>query len=237
MRGLTVLYDQAMHGIMAKVVSAAWSAFVPFSSKHAAVLEAAEARLKVEYATGVVVSAAGHVLTPRHVIDGCAIITLPGLGHTETVAQDADNGLALLRVYGHRQLKPLPIPPEAGSGPELTLVGVADPKAQSDGNAPSSPRAKLRAAKDDASLRALEAAPAAGFAGAVALDRSNRLIGMVQFRPQVMAEAGAAKLPPAASVISADSIRDFLTAEGVSPPAGQADDAKASVVRVICVRR
>ena len=56
-RGLTVLYDQAMHGIMAKVVSAAWSAFVPFSSKHAAVLEAAEARLKVEYATGVVVSA------------------------------------------------------------------------------------------------------------------------------------------------------------------------------------
>ena len=129
MRGLTVLYDQAMHGIMAKVVSAAWSAFVPFSSKHAAVLEAAEARLKVEYATGVVVSAAGHVLTPRHVIDGCAIITLPGLGHTETVAQDADNGLALLRVYGHRQLKPLPIPPEAGSGPELTLVGVADPKA------------------------------------------------------------------------------------------------------------
>jgi len=91
-RGLTVLYDQAMHGIMAKVVSAAWSAFVPFSSKHAA--EAAEARLKVEYATGVVVSAAGHVLTPRHVIDGCAIITLPGLGHTETVAQDADDGLA-----------------------------------------------------------------------------------------------------------------------------------------------
>ena len=173
-------------------------------------------------------------------IDGCAIITLPGLGHTETVAQDADKGLALLRVYGHRQLKPLPFPPEAGSGPELTLVGVADPKAQSGGNAPSTPRAKLRAAKDDASLRALEAAPAAGFAGAVAFDRSNRLIGMVQFRPQVMAEAGTAKLPPAASVIPVDSIRDFLAAEGLTPPSGpsrrcqgfrRARDLRAQVTR------
>ena len=239
-RGLTVLYDQAMHGIMAKVVSAAWSAFVPFSGKQAAVLEAAEAKLKVEYATGLVVSAAGHILTPRHVIDGCAVVTLSGLGHAETVAQDADKGLALLRVYGNRKLSPLPFSAEAGSGPELTLVGVADPKAQSGGNAASTLRAKLRAAKDDTSPRALEAAPSTGFAGAAVLDRANRLLGMVQFRPQVMAEAGAARLPPpppAAGVIPVDSLRDFLAAEGVTPPAGLPEDAKASVVRVICVRR
>ncbi|HET7680768.1 MAG TPA: serine protease [Xanthobacteraceae bacterium] len=236
-RGLTVLYDQAMHGTMAKIVGAVWGAFVPFSNKQAAVLQAAEAKGKVEYATGMVVSAAGHILTPRHVIEGCAVITLPGLGNTETVAEDPGKGLALLRVYGNRQLSPLPFSTDVGSGPELTLVGVADPKAQSGGSAASTARAKLGAVKGDSGLRALDGAPVAGFSGAAVLDSNNRLLGMVQFKAQLMAEAGAAKLPPAATVIPVQAIRDFLAAEGVTPPSGNANEAKSSVVRVICVRR
>ncbi len=236
-RGLTVLYDQAMHGTMAKIVDAVWSAFVPFSRNEAGAVKTAEAKGKVEYGTGLVVSAKGHILTPRHVIDGCAVIVVPGLGNSEIVAEDQDKGLALLRVYGNRHLSPLPIPADAASGPELTLVGVADPKAQSGGSAASIARAKLAAVSDESGLRAIDGTPAPGFSGAAAFDGDNRLHGMLQFRPQVMVEAGAARLPTAATVIPAESIRDFLTAQGVEPQSGNTNDAKASVVRVICVRK
>ena len=39
-----------------------------------------------------------------------------------------------------------------------------------------------------------------------------------------------------ASLVSADTVREFLKANGVSTASG-ASDAKASVVRVICVRK
>jgi peptidoglycan hydrolase-like protein with peptidoglycan-binding domain len=235
-RGLTVLYDQAMHGTMAKIVDAVWSAFVPFSRNEAGAVKIAEAKGNVEYGTGLVVSAQGHILTPRHVVDGCAVIVVPGLGNSETVAENRDKGLALLRVYGNRHLLPLPIPADAASGSELTLVGIADPKAQSGGRAATIARAKLAAVSDENGLRAIDGMPAPGFSGAAAFDRDNRLRGMLQFRQQVTAEAGAAKVP-AATVIPAESIRDFLTAQGVEPQPGNAGDAKASVVRVICVRK
>ena len=46
----------------------------------------------------------GHVLTDRNLIDGCNVIALPGLGNAERVATDASGELALLRVYGARNL-------------------------------------------------------------------------------------------------------------------------------------
>jgi hypothetical protein len=226
-----------MHGTMAKIVDAVRSAFVPFSRSEAAAVKPAEPKGNVEYGTGVVVSAAGHILTPRHVVDGCAVIVVPGLGNSETVAEDPDKGLALLRVYGNRRLSPLPLPADAASGPELTLVGVADPKAQAGGSAASTARAKLGAMSGNSGLRTLDGTPAPGFSGAAALDGNNRLFGMLQLRPQVMAEVGAAKLPPAGTLIPVEFIRDFLAAQGVEPQLGSADDAKASVVRVICVRK
>lgn len=237
-RGLTVLYDQAMHGTMAKIADAVRSAFVPFS-RTALAVNVAEARGKAEYGTGLVVSAAGHIVTPRHVIDGCEIIVVAGLGNAETVADDAAKGLALLRVYGNRHLVPLLLAAKAAAGSELTLVGVADPKAQAGGRAVSTARAKLGAVGGDNGLRAIVSMPAPGFAGAAAFDGNSQLAGMVQFRPQVFAEAGGGKLPPPAAVIPAETIRDFLQAQGVQPATGSAgaSDPKASVVRVICVRK
>jgi peptidoglycan hydrolase-like protein with peptidoglycan-binding domain len=238
-RGLTVLYDQAMQGTMAKIADAVRSTFVPFSRTETAPVKAAQAKGKVEYGTGLVVSTAGHIVTPRHIIDGCEVLVVAGLGNAEIVAHDHVKGLALLRVYGSRHLVPLPLAGEAASGPELTLIGIADPKAQAGGSAASTARAKLGAASADSGLRAIDNMPAPGFAGAAAFDGGSRLAGIVQFRPQVFAEAGAGKLPPPAAVISAETIRDFLAAQGVQPVAGSPaiNEAKASVVRVICVRK
>jgi hypothetical protein len=50
--------------------------------------------------------------------------------------------------------------------------------------------------------------------------------------------AGPANAAPAAqaALVSADIVRDFLTANGVNAAGGSAD-ARAAVVRVICVRK
>jgi hypothetical protein len=50
--------------------------------------------------------------------------------------------------------------------------------------------------------------------------------------------SGAAASPQA-TMVSAEAIRSFLYAQSIAPANGPAsvDDAKASVVRVICVRK
>jgi hypothetical protein len=233
-RGLTVLYDQAMEGTMDKVVVAMSSAFMPFSAAEASTpLAAAPVRRMVEYGTGVVVSKTGDIITDRAMTDGCQVIVVSGLGNAERVAEDKDSDLALLRVYGARDLVPLPLAGEAPSGPELTIVGVADPQGQGGGGAVSTASARL------GGTRSVEPAPGLGFSGAPAIDGNNRFFGVVQLKPQVVAGTGAANLPPAATVAPVESVRKFAAAQGVATILGRSgvEDAKASVVRVICVRK
>ena len=125
-RGITILYDQAMEGTMDQLVAPMSSAFVPFTTGFAVAGSADAPRRKVEYGTGVFVSATGHVLTDRNLIDSCNVIALPGLGNAERVATDVSGELVLLRVYGARNLTPVGMiggaPP---GGPGVTLIGVA----------------------------------------------------------------------------------------------------------------
>ena len=61
---------------------------------------------------------------------------------------------------------------------------------------------------------------------------------MVTLKAPVLASAGAASVP-AATVVPVAAIRQFLDSQYVTPATGSSgiDAAKASVVRVICVRR
>src|SRR5438874_1321149 len=79
-------------------------------------------------------------------------------------------------------------------------------------------------------------APALGFSGAPALDGDGRFAGIALLKPVQV--AGPTNGVPAAQavLVTADVVRDFLKANGVSA-AGGSGDAKASVVRVICVRK
>lgn len=215
-RGLTILYDQAMEGIMSAPAIAMASALVPVSG--AAPLQA---KRKVEYGTGVVVSSSGHILTDAQVVDDCQVIVIGGRGHADRIAE-AD-GLALLRVYAAGDLSP---PAFADAGPDggnLTIVGIADPQAQAGGAAVSQLAARLTGA-----TRTIDPAPALGFAGAAAIDNQGRVAGVVSLK------AGTASALQA-SVIPADSIRKFLSGASVTPGGGT--DVKASLVRVICVRK
>ena len=48
----------------------------------------------------------GDLIAPARLTDECQAITVPGLGHAERVAADKTNDLALIRLYGARNLVP-----------------------------------------------------------------------------------------------------------------------------------
>src|SRR6266478_5743094 len=139
-RILTILYDQATEGTVEPVVIAMSSAFNPFPS--GVQITGPPPRRTVEYGTGIIVSDDGTIIADREVTDGCFAIAIGGYGNADRVAVDTDHGLALLRIYGARGLKPLTLGNGATkSGVELT--GIADPQSQGGGAAVSSVRASV----------------------------------------------------------------------------------------------
>jgi peptidoglycan hydrolase-like protein with peptidoglycan-binding domain len=226
-RILTILYDQATEGTMEPVVVAMSSAFNPFPN--GAQAAGPPPRKTVEYGTGIVVSDDGAIVTDRQVVDGCLSIVVAGYGNADRTAEDKDHDLALLRIYGARGLRPLALNSGAAKqGVELT--GIADPQNQGGGMAVSSVKAQ---AGSDA---ALTPAPGLGFSGAAALDADGVFAGLAVLRPVVVAGPTITTAAAQASLVAADTVREFLRANSVSAASG-APDAKASVVRVICVRK
>ena len=229
-RGITILWDQATQGIMDPLVVAMSSAFAPFPGSGIAALLGPPPRRKVDYGTGIVVSAGGHILTDRQVTDGCNVIEVSGHGAADLIAGDAA-GLSLLRIYGASDLVPAALAQDGARAGDLTLLGIADPQTQGGGRAVSTVAARVTG-------EALQPVPQLGFAGAIALDGQGRVAGMVTLKTPVVASAGAAP-PPQAAVVPVETIRKFLEAQNVMPASGRssADAIKAALVRVICVRR
>src|SRR5262249_44683979 len=131
-RILTILYDQATETIVEPVVIAMSSAFTAFPAQAGG----PPPRKSVDYGTGLVVSHDGAILTDRDVTDGCLAITIGGFTHADRVAEDKERGLALLRVYGMRDLKPLDLSRGEPKG-SIDLTGIVDPQGQGGGSAPS----------------------------------------------------------------------------------------------------
>jgi S1-C subfamily serine protease len=229
---LTVLYDQATEPVMDPVVVVMSSAFTPFPGVAGAAQIGPPPKRKVEYGTGIVVSAAGHILTDRQVTDGCNVIVVSGYGDADRQAEDKSTDLALLRVYGVPDLVPAVIAGDAPKGPDLTLVGIADPQGQGGGSAVSTVAVKL---KGDA----VEPAPQLGFSGGAVLDGQGRVVGMVELKTPVVASVGTTSAQPQAAVVPAPALRAFLELQKLALATGRAglDAAKASMVRVICVRK
>lgn len=232
-RGVSVLYDQAMEGIMDPVVIAMSSAFVPYP---AGALAGPQPRRKVEYGTGIVVASSGYLVADRQVTDGCYVLTANGVGNAERVAEDKEHDLALLRIYGATGLRPAAFAGESPRAPDVTLVGIADPQSQGGAGVVTTARARLGPGSPAA--RPIEPAPALGFSGAAVLDSQGRIAGMVQLRSAVV--AGPAPAGTAASMVPSDVIKSFLEREAVAPAPASAsglEAAKASVVRLICARK
>ena len=237
-RGLTILYDQAMEGVMMPMVVAMSSAFTPFAEDAKPELVGPPPKRKVEYGSGIIVSATGDIVTDRELTEGCAVIAVPRHGNADRIANDAASGLALLRLNGARNLPAAALTAASDSEARLTLAGIADPKAQGGGDTITTPSATL--ADGANSRRALDPSPPLGFSGAAALDGKGRLAGIVTVKSPIVAAAGDAIPQALATLTPAAPLRAFLAAHNITPPADGADgaaDAKAAIVRVICVRK
>jgi peptidoglycan hydrolase-like protein with peptidoglycan-binding domain len=230
-RILTILYDQATENTVEPVVIAMSSAFNAFPT--GVQIAGPPPRKTVEYGTGIVVSDDGTIITDRQVTDECLAVTIGGYGNADRIAEDKDHDLALLRIYGARGLKPLNIAASA-SKTALDLTGISDPQNQRGAAAASSVKATVAQVGGGSDV-ALSPPPALGFSGAAALDADGKFAGIALLKPVLV--AGPANATPAqATLVSADTVHDFLKAHSVNA-SGESPDAKASVVRVICVRK
>jgi trypsin-like peptidase len=227
-RGFTVLFDQMMETIVAPVMAAMLSAFSPFPERGSPFAAMANS---VEYGNGLIVSARGHIVTDRKLAAGCQVIVAAGLGDADRIAEDKDSGLALLRVYGPRNLSPLALVPDVLKRGDVTLIGIPDPKEQN--GAKTLTEIKARLAENNA-IELRQPVPMAGFSGAAALDAQGQFLGMMEMRNFVLASTEPAA--PPVRLITAETIRDFLAAHNVAP-ATEGSDARSAVVRIICVRK
>lgn len=229
-RGVTVLYDQAMEGIMQPVVVAMSSSFAPFGAAAASVVS----KPKVEYATAISVSRSGHFITNRAATDDCNTIVITGFGNAERVMDEKSADIALLRVYGATAANSISVSAQPPRSTDLVLVGVSDPQVQGGGNTVSTASARIRGVDGSAVL--LDPVPAQGFTGAAALDAQGQFVGMVDMRP---ANGSGQSAATQAAFVPAATIRNFLATGSVATSSGQSglDAAKASVARVICVRK
>jgi Trypsin-like peptidase domain len=232
-RGFTLLYDQMMDGIVAPAMVAMASAFSPFPDQ-AAPYAALDRR--VEYGTGLIVSADGHIVTARRVAQGCNVIVADGLGNAERVAEDKEHGLALLRVYGAGALPVLALPrakPADRKGAEaISLIGIPDPQQQDGLKKLATIKARLI---DGSAIRLSQPMPVAGYSGAAALDAQGHFLGMMETRNFVLASNDPG-VPPA-RLVPAATIRAFLTGQHVALSDNDSGDARAAAIRIICVRK
>jgi peptidoglycan hydrolase-like protein with peptidoglycan-binding domain len=231
-RVLTILYDQATENTVEPVVIAMSSAFNPFPT--GALIAGPPPRKTVEYGTGIVVSDDGAIVADREITDDCLAVAIAGYGNADRVAEDKDHGLALLRLYGARGLKPLGLGNGAAKS-AVELTGIADPQNQGGGAAASSVKAMVTPVGSGGDL-ALSPAPAVGFSGAAALDSDGKFAGIALLKPVIVAGPPNAAPAAQASLVPADTVRDFLRNNGVNVSSGS-PDAKAAALRVICVRK
>jgi len=226
-RGFTMSYDQAMEGIVAPVTVAMASAFTPFPERAAPFAAPAKA---VDYGSGIVVSERGHIVTAARLTEGCQVLLASGLGTAERIAEDRAQGLALLRIYGRHDLRPVALAGHAQAG-EATLIGIPDPRAQNGRDAPTEVKARLAGS---GSIELRQPAPMAGLAGAAAVDAQGHFAGIAELRSTQVASTEPVFAP--VRLVGAAAIRDFLAAHNVTSAAASGD-ARAAVVRIICVRK
>jgi peptidoglycan hydrolase-like protein with peptidoglycan-binding domain len=231
-RILTILYDQATENTVEPVVIAMSSAFNAFPAPAQAA--GPPPRKTVEYGTGIVVGDDGAIVADRQITDGCLTVAIAGFGNADRVAEDKAHDLALLRIYGARGLKALDLA-NAATKTALDLTGIADPQNQGGGAAVTSVKTSVAQLGGGSDI-ALTPAPALGFSGAPAQDGDGKFAGIALSKPVQVAAATNGVATAQAVLVTADTVRGFLKANGVSA-AGGTTDAKASVVRVICVRK
>ena len=231
-RILTILYDQATENTVEPVVIAMSSAFNAFPAprkqpglRRARPWNTAPASSSATTARSLP-TARSPTLASRSRLRALAM----PIASPRTRSTISRCCASMARAGSKRSISPTPPPRRRSTSPALpirrTRAGAA---------AVTSVKASV-AQFDGGNDVALSPAPALGFSGAAALDSDGKFAGIALLKPVQV--AGLANGAPAAQsiLVTADTVRGFLKANGVNIAGGSAD-AKASVVRVICVRK
>ena len=162
------------------------SAFTPFPTNGIVPTDGPPPRKMVEYSTGVVVSADGAIVTDRHAVDGCLSIVVPAYGNADRVAQDKTHDLALLRIYGASELKPLAMAAgtDEASRDDHRHCRPAEPGRRRGGLIESIRRSRQPAA---AAIQRCSPRQASALSGGAAVDGDRHFAGIALLKPPVVA--------------------------------------------------
>ena len=161
-------------------------------------------------------------------------IVVAGYGRADRIGEDKEHELALLRIYGARGLKPLDLGSDGATKSAVDVSGIADPQSQGGGSMVSQTKSQVTPV-GSGNESALVPSPGLGFSGAAVVDGDGKFAGVALLKPAVVAGSPNGAIAQAALVRGA-TVRAFLKANGISAAAAT-PDAKASVVRVICIRK
>jgi hypothetical protein len=202
--------------------------------------------------SGIVVSAAGDILTNDHVIAECSTIRLKGAGYSDAaatlVARDPGNDLALLRA----EAKPTAFSvfrdgPGIRSGDAVVAVGFPLPGLlASEANVTVGGVSALAGLRDDARYLQITAPVQPGSSGGALLDLAGNLVGVVSAKLNGLKVAAASgDIPQNVNfAVKSDIARSFLDGRGVDyatapstaalSPADIGERAKLFTLRIDC---
>lgn len=179
--------------------------------------------------SGAIVSAAGHVLTNRHVVAGCRTVTVAPFGADEVIArrlaEDAAHDFALLRARIERPaVAPFRGPEDPKPGDPVAVVGFPDRGLVAIRPVIVTGHVHIGgdAGRPDRYVLKIDVRP--GNSGGPVLDRSARVVGIVVAQlhtPSYYAETGAV-LRDVGFAIRPDPALAFLRRNGIAPAMGHA---------------
>ena len=231
-RILTILYDQATENTVEPVVIAMSSAFNPFPS--GAQIAGPPPRKTVEYGTGVVVSDDGAIVTDRQVVDACLddYDRRPRQCRPRRRGQGSRSRAAanlwrarVKTACARRRSGEIRRRTDRYRRPAKSRRWRCGEQRQGGGYA-----------RRQRQRPCAVAGAGAGFFWRGLFWWRRQTAGIVLLKPLLVAGPPNAAPAAQATLVPVETVREFLKANGVNAIGGSAN-ARASVVRVICVRK
>jgi S1-C subfamily serine protease len=204
---------------------------------------------EVSSGSGFAVSRQGHLLTNNHVVSGCSLVEVPGVGPGTVLSTDPGNDLALIQVKAQRtDLEPVRITNKTTRlGEEVVALGYPLRGVLGDGlNVTTGTISALSGLGNDSTQLQFTAAIQPGNSGGALVDRTGALVGIVASKlSDTVALKGGGFVPQGVNfAIRKEIAIAFLQAHGVSlePSEGAnytavadiAQQAQKSVAPIVC---
>ena len=191
--------------------------------------QSAATRPATAFGTGFLVSGAGHVLTNRHVVSGCATLGVDGAVAT-LLADDVTFDLALLKIEGQTGMVPASFAAEpARLNSDVTVAGYPLPDLLGGLNVTRGSLTSLKGIGGDGINMQISAPVQAGNSGGPVINASGQVVGVVvaKLDAEVVSELYGDVPQNVNFAIRGEIAKLFLSQNGVDPIVAAAGPAMA----------